>query len=330
MNRKQINPLKLILSVILAAALLYFAFRRLDWREFFVGLVSTDWWYILLSLVAAFIALVFRAERWRALLLPINPAITRASVWHGSNLGNLLNIVIPGAGEFYRCGHVCGKVAGYDRTLGTVIMERLWDVLAIVVLLGVALFTNTGKLVPFFRENVIAPLLDTFNLSLWWVSAIIFGLIVLCVFAILHFRGRSRFFGRISESVKGIFEGFAAFARMPGKALFILYTAGIWAMYILMTYFTLKAVPGVDNLTFSDSVFISAVGNIASVIPTPGNLGAYHYLVGLAISSIYLGSAVILPEPLLFATLSHGSHAVLLIFLAFCSYLSLTLKNREK
>ena len=88
-----------------------------------------------------------------------------------------------------------------------------------------------------------------------------------------------------------------------------------------MTYFTFRAVPQLPgSLGFTDAVFVSAIGNVASVIPTPGNLGAYHYIVSLALSTIYLGAQAIVPSTLLFATLSHGSHAALLILLGIYSY----------
>lgn len=329
MNSKASKVIKYVLSLLLAAALLYFAFRGIDWKEFWEGLRTTNWFYILLSMIAAVAALVFRAERWRLQLVTLDRDITRSSIWHGSNIGNFLSLIIPGVGEFFRCGHVATKKAGYDRTFGTIILERAWDLLAVAFLLLLAVATNSTKLIPFMREEVFKPFASRFSFSLGWIIFLLVLAAAAFLWAIFHFKEKSGFCGKCAEILRGIFQGIKAFGQMRLKGVFLLYTAGIWTAYILMSYFTFLAVPGLDHLTFGDAVFISAVGNIASVVPTPGNLGAYHYLVGIAISTIYLGATEILATPLLFATLSHGSHAVLLILLAIYSYIALAIRKKS-
>lgn len=320
MQKKASSVVKYVLSLFLAAALLFFAFRGLDWAEFWTGLKTTAWGYILLSMLAAVAALIFRALRWRQQLVILDPAITFRSVWHGSNIGNFLSIIIPGVGEFVRCADVSTKKAGYDRTFGTIILERSWDVISILVLIVIALVGNREVLGDFFNDNIVEPFAARFSVSLWWILAAVLVFLALSVWAVFRFEDRSGFCARCAGAARGVARGIAAFGRMKHKWLFLAYTAGIWVMYILMTYFTFLAVPGLDHLSFADATFISAIGNIASVIPTPGNLGAYHYLVGLAISNIYQASAAITATALLCATLSHGSHAILLIVLGLWSY----------
>lgn len=329
MEKKASQVLKYVLSLLLAAALLYFAFRGVDWKDFWTGVQKTRWGYILLSFVPGFAALVFRAERWRLQLLTIDPEVGRGRIWHGSNFGNVINLAIPGLGEFYRCAHVADRKVGYDRTFGTILMERAWDLLSVFLLLLFAVLVGREKLAGFMREQVLQPFAERFSISIWLalaLAAAAFAAVCVLVFAL---RGRSRLCRRLADAAKGVLQGFTAFARMDGKLLFLVYTFGIWAMYILMTYLTFMAVPSLESLTLADSLFISSVGNIASVIPTPGNLGAYHYIVGLAISSIYLGASRILEAPLLCATLAHGSHAVLLILVAIHSYVHLAIKKNK-
>jgi len=327
MDKKASKAIRMIMSLLLAVVLLYFAFRGIEWADFFAGLDTTVWGYVVLSMAAGLAALVFRAERWRTQLACIDPDVRRISIWDGSNVGNFLNLVIPGIGEFYRCAHVTSGSGAYDRTFGTILMERAWDLLAVVVLLLCAVFADSEVLLPFLQQHVLGPFISRFNISLLWIMVILLVPVSVGAFIMSRFREKNRFCARCFDTLRGVFKGFSSFSGMHGKWLFLFYTAGIWFMYILMTYFTFLAVPGLQALTFSDAVFISAVGNIASVIPTPGNLGAYHYIVGMAISSIFMGSSVILPEPLLFATLSHGSHAILLIILAIFSYIALQINK---
>ena len=317
------------LSVIVAGALVYFAFRGTDWKAFLEGLKGTNWWFICLSVLVAIVALLFREERWRLQLLPLYRDISRFSVWHGSNVGNLLNIVVPGVGEITRCGYVSTGKAPFDKVFGTILMERAWDVLAVVLLLVLAALANTDVIAPFLEEQVFSPFTGRFDFSLWWIIVIVVLLAGVALWAVFFFSGRNAVCSRLAGWLKGILSGFSSFAKMEKKLLFILYTAGIWVMYILMTYFTFLAIPGLGHLTFADALFISAVGNIASVIPTPGNIGPYHYLVGMAISSIYLQVDAMTAPGLLCATLSHGTHAILLILLGVESYFRISFKKKD-
>ena len=320
--------LKYVLSVLVAVVLVFFAFRGTDWKVFFDGLVGTNWWFICLSVSAALAALFFREERWRIQLLPLDSGISRFSVWHGSNVGNLLNVVIPGVGEFTRCGYVSTKKAPYDKVFGTILMERAWDVLAIAVLLVLAALTNTDVIIPFMKEHVFEPFAGRFDFSLWWIAALLVILAAAALWAVFRFSAENAFCAKIAGWLRGMTEGFSSFAGMDRKALFLLYSAAIWMMYILMTWLTFQAVPGLDHLGFADAVFISAVGNIASVIPTPGNIGPYHYLVGMAISTIYLQADAMTALGLLCATLSHGTHAILIILLGLESYFRISFKKK--
>ncbi|MBP9998933.1 MAG: flippase-like domain-containing protein [Bacteroidales bacterium] len=330
MNKKVKDTIKYLVSVLVAVVLVYFSFRGNDWNEFFHALTQTNWWYIILSMVVAVIALIFRAERWRNQMLPLDESISRYSVWHGSNIGNFLSIVIPGVGEFYRCGFVATGKASFDKVFGTIIMERSWDVLAILLLIFAALAGNSSVIMPFMQEHVIAPFASRFSISIWLLAGTAMLILAALLAAVFIFRDRVALLGKIAKWLEGILGGFASFVKMEKKLLFLLYTVGIWFMYILMTYFTFLAIPGLDHLSLVDAIFISAVGNIASVIPTPGNIGPYHYLVGMAISTIYLGAEGMTSLALLCATLSHGSHALLLIILGVVSYIQVSIKKKRK
>ena len=327
MKLKLSGTLKYLLSVALAAGLLYFAFHGTDWSAFVHGLLSTRWSLIALSVAASVLALVFRAERWRSLLLTVDRSVSRGKVWHSSNVGNLLNVVIPGAGEFYRCGKVNRGLGSYDRVLGTVLAERAWDVASIAVLLVLSVLFGGSSIKPFLQEHVLAPL--SLRMSLGWYAAAGTALVAAMTAAVFIFKDRSSFCAKAASFLKGILGGLSSFGKVKGKFLFLAYTAGIWLMYICVTYLTMLAIPGLEHLGFTDALFISATGNIASVIPTPGNIGPYHYLVGLSISTIYLGSGVMMPEALLCATLSHGVHAILLIILGIVSYIKNVTDNSK-
>ena len=72
-------------------------------------------------------------------MLPLNPNITRKEAYDGVTIAYLSNFALPRVGEFVRCGVISstGK-ASFESVLGTVVLERSWDMLCyILVLLGV-------------------------------------------------------------------------------------------------------------------------------------------------------------------------------------------------
>ena len=310
MTKKAKDILKFILSFLLAVALVWIAFRRVDWKAFLDGLRLTRWGYVIPFLVASVVAIFLR---W-------------LTVWDAYNVGNVANVALPGSGEFIRCGYVVGKSA-YGDALGTVVMERVWDFVAIVVIIILALVLDRAKFGPFFVEQVWTPLSEGLNFSLWWLVVLLVVIIGLFFWAVFRFRDRNRLCRKVADAFASVGRGFSSFTRMERKGLFLLYTFGIWLMYLLMCFCILKALPELSHLGLEDALFFTAVGNIAAVIPLPGGIGAYHYLVALSVSSIYGGSW---ETGLLFATLQHELHSVLLLVLGVFSYAGLTLRSRDK
>lgn len=320
------NIIKYTVSFLLAGVLVYFAFKGVDWGAFWEGLKQTRWGYVALFVAFSTMALVLREERWTALIRPFDPAVRRMDVWDSVNVGNLVNVVLPGAGEFVRCGYVSRRGISYDKALGTVVCERTCDLVAIALLFAGALIGSRDKFGSFFVEQIWAPAAGGLNFSLWWIIA---GAVILVgggLWAVFHWSGSNKVCGKIAGWIRGLGAGFASIAKMDKKWPFILHTIGIWTMYVLMSWAGFKAVPMLDSLNIVDALFISAVGNIASVIPVPGGIGAYHYLVALSLQSIYAASW---DTGILYATLCHETHAILILVLGIISYAGITLRKKR-
>ncbi len=326
MNKKATKVLKYLLSVGLAAVLVWFAFRGVDWKAFWEGLQETRWGYVLVFTFVSVVALFFREERWRVMMEPLDPGVRRLDAWDASNVGNIVNVVLPGAGEFVRGGYIKSKNMSYNKILGTIVCERAWDVLSVLFLLVLALVLKWDTFGDFFIANIWNPLTHSLGFSMWWIAASILVALAVFIWGVFHWQEKYAFCAKVAGAVRGLGSGIASFVHIRRKGAFVLYTVGIWVTYLLMTYYNFLAIPALAHLTFFDSLFVSAVGNIASVIPVPGGIGAYHYLVALTLESIY---GATWETSLLFATLSHETHALLLIVLGIASYIRLTARRRQ-
>lgn len=336
--------IKYIISAAIAAVLMYFSFREVEWSDFMEGLRSCRWEYIALSMAASIMAAWFRGLRWRRLLLPIDSSMTRIVTFNAVNIGYIANFVFPRIGEFVRCGFITRnsssvvlpgaensaeeektvKKASYDKVLGTVVLERGWDMLTMLILLVALLAARWEKFGGFFVEEIWTPVSARLDFSIWWIVALSAAVCVSVVVALWHYRKSNRFCKKVWTLLEGLWQGFISCFRMEYKWLFIVYTAAIWAMYWLMAAATMWAVPALASLTVTDALFLSLVGSLGWVVPVPGGFGAFHFIVSLALSAIY---GIPFGLGIVFATLSHEAQALTMAVCGGGSYLYETLKK---
>ena len=311
-----LQVLKYVLLFAAAALVVYLAFRKEDWKVFLDGLKQTRWFWVAMFIIFSILALIGRAVRWKELLLPFDDRVRFLKVWDADNVGNLASAALPGTGEILRCGYMSSKKIRFDKTFGTMLCERVWDFIAIVVLLGVALTLQWSRFGGYFKENIVAPLAAA---GIWWILLAL--VIAAAIFIVLMFRLKDRynFCCRVAESISRLWSGIMAFNKSKNKLLITVMTFFIWFMYVLMGWSIIKAMPALDGMNLADAAFLSLVGNIASVVPVPGGVGAYHYLVAAAVG-LYGHSW---DTGILFATLNHETHALLIIVLGIISYINM-------
>ena len=336
MNKKVSQILKYAVSASLAFVLLYFSFRDVEWADFMEGLKSCRWEFILLSMAAGSFAFWLRAVRWRKLLLPIDGSITRMTAFNGINIGNISNFVFPRIGEFIRCGVITRrsepvspddpehKKASYDKVLGTVVLERSWELLVMLLLLAVVVVGGFNRFGGFFVEQIWTPMAQRLDFSIWWIVAVLALAGVAGCYALWRYRDTNPVFSKVWGIFRGILQGFASCLKMDRKWMFFAYTAFIWMTYWLMAASTVWAAPFLSELDLIDALFLSLVGGLGFAVPVPGGIGAFHFIISLALSAIY---GIPTELGIIYATLSHTSQAITQIFFGAGSYAYEALKK---
>jgi uncharacterized membrane protein YbhN (UPF0104 family) len=337
-NGKLSKFLKTLLSVALAAVLLWYSFKGVDWKDFFAEIRHCHWGYVLLSMLAGALAFIIRGLRWRRILHPLDPSTRRLPCINGINISNVANMVIPYSGELVRCGVVTRHSpidpetgrhrASYDRVLGTAILERGWDILSVVILLVVLLLFKWTEFGGFLVEHIFGPIANSLRGGIGWAVAGIVLTGAAGVWAVFHFRKRSKFCRKICDVCLHFLQGFVSCFRMKDKGLFFLYTALIWGMYWLQMVFIKEALPAVSVLGVLDCLFLMLVGSFASCLPVPGGFGAYHFIISTALFVLYgfpqAGVGIV------FATLAHESQALTMLITGGASYLQETFTKRDR
>ena len=137
------------------------------------------------------------------------------------------------------------------------------------------------------------------------------------LYALWRYRQTNGFCRKVWGLFSGILQGFASCLKMQQKWLFFAYTAAIWLTYWLMAACTMWAAPFLDGLGIVDALFLSLVGGVGFAVPVPGGIGAFHFVISLALSAIY---GVPVETGIIYATLSHTSQAITQILFGLGSY----------
>lgn len=318
----------------LGALLLYFAFRGVAFDELVSTLRKVNFWWIGLSLLFAGISFFVRARRWMLLIEPLGYKPSFSNTYNSLMIGYLSNYALPRLGEVTRC-ITLGKreKIPVDSLIGTVIIERVVDLLMLMLILLILLISWMEKFGAFFGEQVLGPLSQKITelfggtWILWLTIAVVIGVISLLIFL---FRDKLASFSvvrKIKDTLVGILNGLKTIYRMERKWEFVLDSVLIWFLYILMTWVVVYALEELSGLTFIDGMFLLVIGGLGMSAPVTAGFGAYHWITSRGLMFVYgfsleTGSA--------YAILAHESNSLLTILLGIISYTTLMLSRKRE
>ncbi|MBQ2132726.1 MAG: flippase-like domain-containing protein [Bacteroidales bacterium] len=323
------KALKYLAFLLLAGILLHFSFKGVKWSDFISGLQSCNWWWIAASMAIGILGFLFRALRWRILLRAINKDVTLGETFNGINIGYITNFIFPRAGEVARCGVIANtRKVSFEKSLGTVVLERSLDMVCLLLWMFLLLLFTWGEFGSFIKGEILQPLQGKF-------SSLVLPLSILCAVAVAGcaalwiFRKRLmeiKIVGRIMQVIKGLLEGVFSAFRMEEKWMFFLYTLLIWLTYWLTSLTTIYAFPQVGHLNGIDALFLMIIGGFGWVVPVQGGLGAYHFIVSLALAKVY---GIAQATGVVFATISHEAQALVMILCGAVSLISVSMWKKS-
>lgn len=291
-----------------------------------LGTVQFGWIY--LSIALSILSHVFRAYRWQLLIKPLNYSIPlRTSFW-AVMIGYLANLAFPRMGEITKCG-VLKRTHGIkmSASMGTVVTERIFDVLILLTILFVTFLVEFDRLNQFFFELFRDKIPDTSLNKLLQFALIAGGLLFLLVVIGLRYKSfiiETPAFQKLKTSIIHFKEGVLSVRKIENVYGFIASTIGIWVLYYLMAYVIVFSIPETANLDWIAGLAILVVGGIAMSAPVQGGIGTYHFLVGTLLT-LY----AIKPETgVFFATLLHTSQTLAVMTLGSVGLIVISLTKR--
>lgn len=292
-----------------------------------LGEVEFSWIY--LSVFLSIISHILRAYRWSILLKPLGYHVSIFRSFWAVMVGYLANLAFPRMGEVTKCG-VLKKTDGVkiSTSMGTVVTERIFDVLSLLIIMLITFIFEFGKLNEFFKDlfsNKLSsdriPKIELIMLSFGGV--VILGIaLFLLLKKIRHNEAFSKFLSLFMQFKEGLFS-INKIDNIPG---FILSSIGIWVLYYLMSYIIVFSIPETSQLDWIAGLAILVVGGIGMSAPVQGGIGTYHVLVA-ALLTLY---GIDQTNGVFFATLLHTSQTLSVMIVGSISLIIVSFIRRNK
>ncbi len=313
------------------AFLLYWAFKGIDLRDMSQRFRSVDYFWVWLSLVCGFLSHLCRGIRWKMLIRTLGYAPSVKNTFGAVLIGYLANYAFPRIGEVARCMSLnrTDRIP-VDRLLGTVILERVVDMLVFALLLVSLLLFRFEFFGNFLTREIFVPLYDklTSVISLPLLLAmfvLLLGSLWLAWYLLRSWLRELKVMNQLKGLVRNVWSGLTSILRMKDIFMFILVTLLVWGMYLLQTYLVFLALSFTSHLGLLDAVFILVMATFGFIIPVQGGIGTFHWAVALGLT-LY---AIPWEDGLVFATLSHTSGSLLTIALGFVAFVVLWVGKRK-
>ena len=272
---KSAKVLSLAVAAGLAAVLLYYSLRGVEWREVARIIRSAAPGGLLLTLAIGTVTLFLRACRWRVLLNAEGDVSVATAFW-ATAAGYFGNNFLPArGGELVRTFLIssrCGLASSF--VLATALSERVADAVALVIITGIVLLVVPAQ--PGWLAGAARP---------FAILGLIGGLII----AVLPFLGsvgesviekapvphawRPRLLRILDHGLRGI----RAFHDGRRLAAFLGFTILIWSLDA--TAVVIAAVALGFRMPISVAFLLIAGLGVGTALPsTPGYVGIYQFV----------------------------------------------------
>jgi uncharacterized protein (TIRG00374 family) len=271
-----------IASIVFGVAILVFLFAfvlKVDWEVMWSHITGANPMLLLMALLAYYATFPLRGLRWWFVLGKVGTPVPYGAATAMLFLSWFVNCLVPAKlGDLYRAFLLRGNFGGStSRTVGTIFIERIADVIVIATLALAAGFWS------FKGRN--RPEVDTIFLLGIIAAIALIGFVIA-----LRFAGHrlTRFLPKRFASLWERFhEGSTAALTARSVPVIIGITVVIWLLEGARVYFVIRALglPEVSNLGISSSVFVALAAALVTAIPlTPAGVG----FVELAIAGVLL------------------------------------------
>ncbi|QMU31011.1 lysylphosphatidylglycerol synthase transmembrane domain-containing protein [Adhaeribacter radiodurans] len=321
--KKLLTISKYILLAGLSIFLMWFALKGIDFTLVWKQLQHVNYFWIGVSLLLGIAGYLSRAYRWKMQLEPLGYQLPAFKTYHAMMVGYLANLVLPRAGEVIRCS-ILSKTSNVavKASFGTVITERLIDMLMLLLLTGAAFLIEFDRIHTFFWNLFSAKVANykTNSVLLYRVGGaaiLVFALALILLYAFRKKLKENSLYLKIHDFLKGVAEGVLSIAKLKNKFAFVAHTVFVWFTYYLTGYIGFLALPATENLSPGAALSVLVVGSLGMSAPVQGGIGVFHIMV----RSTLLLYSLSKETGMAYALVTHTSQTLLVVILGGISFI---------
>ena len=318
--------IRLAVIFLLTVVFLYFFIRGVHWTEAVRYLTNVNWPLFILVILITPLHLITRGYRWKYLLIHEKRDVKFYSLFAGNAVGFTVTFIFPGRlGELVKPLYVARKEnirAGF--ALGTVVVERTFDIFTMCFLLGVFLLAR-----PLYPTAFKIQTEAFKNLYLWGIVGVSFASLLLIISLLFYFfREKAlrvagfllkpfphKLSQRILDLLHEFIDGLKFFHSLGNLLIYILLSFVVWlGITFFYWLFFLAFHVSIPFLFMIPYIFLTAVG---ASIPTPGMVGGLDAFSKLGLTTLF-GM-----DPDQAVGLTVVVHAIQLVMTCICGYVIL-------
>lgn len=326
------NGLKIGLGIVISTVFLYLAFRKLDFKQMKDAFSKADYGLIIPSLMIIFTSHWLRSIRWHFLLNPIKN-VKVSNLFSALLIGYAANTILPAhLGELLRA-YVIGRkrVISVSSVLATIVVERIIDVLSIVMIMAFSLVIYP----------VPAWVKKSGYLMFIFIIGLFFFLIVMKKYTELTMRCLRallkpfplKLYQKIDNISRSFLDGLKPMHHSRDYVFIFILSLLIWFCYwgvIYINFYTFNLVQNF-NLDVISGLVLLVITTISVVVPSsPGYIGTYHWLCQLSLELFKIPRAIGLTYAIVLHAISFFPVFVTGLIMAWKEGVKLSKVQREK
>lgn len=254
------NIIKITIPLLISVSFISYALKDFNYILFLNSLKNANYGYIIFAILLLIFIIFLRAVRWNFLFikeLDIN------SLYKSQLIGYMGNNIFPlRLGELLKAYYLekKSKISKYE-VLGTIILERVLDLVGLVLLFLILLNSSLFELIdPIYIKIIYSILIFTFVALL--VSS--------RLNKVKNFKFKNKFFLILNDIISGFSN-----INSSNFLLSILFTLLIWVGYVIVVFLVQESM--YLDLNFIQCVLILFLSSIVLMIPSmPGNIGTFE------------------------------------------------------
>jgi uncharacterized protein (TIRG00374 family) len=283
------DVLKMVVFLGIGFFFIYWFLLKLDseqkaaiWQSF----READYAWVAVAMVCCLLGHFVRALRWQLLFKPMGCKPNLNNTFGSVVIAYMANLAFPRAGEVMRCATLrTSEGIPVEKSLGTVVTERLIDALSFLFIVIIGMLAMFGKAKDWLYDT-LSQKYDSLP-NMFMIGGVLLLLAVLAFVIYKVFWKRLlhiKLFAKINDMLIGMIDGVKSILHLGKRntALFLIYSIIIYLLYILGGLIIFQAFDETSPLGMGAAFVLYLFGSVGMTF-SQGGIGVYPVLVQLSL-----------------------------------------------